>query len=157
MSEFLNLLPPGLALQRLLSAMPDAHPAVEALRTPDALGRVAAEAVRSGEDLPGFSRSTVDGYALRAGDTFGASDSLPAYLQLAGEVPMGGTPAFRLLSHQAALVYTGGMLPEGADAVVMVEHTQIARPGELEILRAVARAENILLAGEDARRGDGIL
>ena len=108
-----------------------------------------AEVTASPESLPAFPRSTVDGYAVIARDTFGASDSLPAYLILAGEVPMGRQPDFKLQSAQAAVIYTGGMLPEGADAVVMIEYTQQAAPGEIEVLRASGAGENILKTGED--------
>ncbi|MBI4928578.1 MAG: molybdopterin molybdenumtransferase MoeA, partial [Anaerolineae bacterium] len=89
------------------------------------------------------------GYAVHARDTFGASDSLPAYLSIAGEAPMGRAPDFALQPGQAALIHTGGMLPEGADAVVMIENTQTTRPGEVEILRAAAPGENVLNTGED--------
>ena len=88
------------------------------------LGRVTAEAVTSPEALPAFRRSSVDGYAVRAADTFGASDSLPAYLRVVGEVVMGQAAAVPIKTGEAALIHTGGMLPDGADAVVMVEHTQ---------------------------------
>jgi molybdopterin molybdotransferase len=153
MPEFLHLLPPGEALERLLMGLPEPAPLTEEIDTLKALGRVTAQAVISPEALPAFSRSTVDGYGLHAADTYGARDSLPVYLELAGEAPMGAEPGFGLGRRQAALVYTGGMLPEGADAVVMVEQTQASRPGELEVLRAAAPAENILLAGEDAPAG----
>jgi molybdopterin molybdotransferase len=99
----------------------------------------------------------VDGFAVRARDTFGASDSLPAYLPLAGESPMGGAPGFDLAAGQAALIHTGGMLPAGADAVVMLEYTQAARAGEVEILRAAAPGENVIAAGEDVRAGQVVL
>lgn len=123
----------------------------------DALGRVTAEAVVAPYPLPSFPRTTVDGYAVRAVDTHGASDSLPAYLDLAGEVPMGDKPNFTLQSGQCALIHTGGMLPEGADAVVMVEHTQIAREGEVEVLRAVGVGENVLQTGEDVSEGEQVI
>ena len=116
-----------------------------------------ARAVIAPEALPAFSRSTVDGFAVRARDTFGASESLPAYLALAGEVPMGAAPGFTLAAGQAALIHTGGMLPEGADAVVMLEYTQSAREREIEVLRPVAPGENVLFAGEDVERGAEVL
>ncbi len=157
MPEFLQLVPPGEALDRLLDSLPDSPPAVEEIETIRALGRVTAMPIRSPEPLPAFTRSTVDGYAVHAANTYGASDSLPVYLELAGEVPMGATPGFDLGPHQAALVYTGGMLPASADAVVMVEQTQTSRPGEVEVLRAVATAENVILAGEDVPSGEIVI
>lgn len=157
MSEFLTLLPPADALALLQSHLPPAVPPIESIDTETGLGRVTGRAVIAPESLPGFSRSTVDGYAVRAADTFGAGDSLPAYLQLIGEVPMGAAPEFSLLHGTAAEIHTGGMLPEGADAVVMLENTQLARPGELEVLRAVGVYENILKAGEDVSEGQVVL
>ena len=106
---------------------------------------------------PLFARTTVDGFAVRAADTFGASESLPAYLNLVGEVPMGAAPAFILGPAQCALIHTGGMLPQGADAVVMVEYTQSVQTGEIEIQRAVALGENILQAGEDVAIGEVVI
>ena len=148
MPEFLTLLPPSAALDRLISQLPTkAIP--EKIRTEIALGRVTTSAVIAPHPLPEFARTTVDGYAVRAADTFGASESLPAYLQLIGEVPMGGAPDFCLGEAQCALIHTGGMVPEGADAVVMVEYTQVARAGEIETLRAVAVSENLIKVGED--------
>ncbi len=158
MPEFLHLLPPTQALQRLLDALPGAGPLdVERLPTAGALDRVLAETVRAPHPLPPFPRSTVDGYAVRAADTFGASGSLPAYLQVAGEVPMGAAPAVEIQAGQAALVHTGGMIPKGADAVVMVEDTQTARADEIEVLKPVAAGENVLQQGEDVKAGEIVL
>jgi molybdopterin molybdotransferase len=99
----------------------------------------------------------VDGYAVKAADTFGASATLPAYLSLLGEVRMGTTPQFELTKGGCALIHTGGMLPEGADAVVMVEDTQQARDGEVELLKAVAEGENVLQVGEDVKEDEEII
>jgi molybdopterin molybdotransferase len=157
MPEFLALLPPAEALSRLMDALPNQDPDSEIVATSDALGRVSAQVVKAGEPLPPFSRSTVDGFALFAADTFGASDSLPAYLTVVGEVPMGRAAETRLTRGQAALIHTGGMLPEGADAVVMLEQTQAAREDEIEVLKAVAVGENILLKGEDVQQDEEVL
>lgn len=157
MPQFLQLLPPSEAMALLVRSLPEPAAAVEEVDTALALGRVTASAITAPEPLPAFARSTVDGFAVRARDTFGASETLPVYLALAGEVPMGGAPGFTLSAGQAALVHTGGMLPGGADAVVMVEHTQAARPGEVEVLRAVAPGENHLRAGEDVAAGQVVL
>ncbi|OGO31100.1 MAG: molybdopterin molybdenumtransferase MoeA [Chloroflexi bacterium RBG_16_54_18] len=156
MPEFLELLPPPEALAQLLEHLP-VHPEPEEIDTVQALGRVTAAPVTAPHPLPSFPRTTVDGYAVRAGDTFGASDSLPAYLQLIGEIPMGAVPGFSLAPAQCALIHTGGMLPDEADSVVMVEHTQSARPGEVEVLRAVASGENVLKIGEDVMPGDEVI
>lgn len=120
----------------------------------DALDRVLAEELRSPVDLPAFPRSTVDGFAVRAADTYGASESLPAYLTICGETPMGRAPEFTVSSGQAALIHTGGMLPSGSDSVVMVEYTQYLDPTTIEVVRPVAVGENVIPVGEDVARGD---
>jgi molybdopterin molybdotransferase len=149
MPEFLTLLPPDEARALLLSHLSAPEPASDTIDVPSALGRVTAEDIRAPHPLPEFPRSTVDGFAVRARDTFGASESLPAYLGLIGEVPMGDTPTFEVGAGQCAILHTGGMLPLGADAVVMLEYTQSARTGEMEIQRAVAEGENVIRVGED--------
>ena len=156
MPEFLNLLPPDEARQRLLDHLSRKIP-LETIPTESATGRVTAEDVQSSEPLPAFPRTTVDGFAVRAADTFGASESLPAYLVQMGEVPMGDAPAFALSPAKCALIHTGGMLPEGADAVVMLEYTQALQTGEIEIQRAVAQGENVLQAGEDVAVGEVVI
>jgi molybdopterin molybdotransferase len=144
---------------------------VERLRVADALDRVLAEEVRAPHELPEFVRSTVDGYAVVATDTHGASSSLPAYLDVVAEVPMGAAADFTLGSGQAALVHTGGMVPPGADAVVMLEQTH--RTGApllgsaplqpdfaaygIEVYRPAASGDSCIQPGEDIRRGDLIL
>jgi molybdopterin molybdotransferase len=157
MSEFLELLPPREALQKLLLHLPDRIQAAEQVYTADALGRVIQDAVTSTEPLPAFPRSTVDGFAVHAADTYGASETLPAYLNLIGEIPMGKPPSFSLPRGSAASIHTGGMLPEGADGVLMLEHSQGSRPGELEVLRAVGVWENVLKVGEDVSAGQEII
>jgi molybdopterin molybdotransferase len=156
MPEFLELLPPQEALNRLLSHL-SPEPKVEEIETTAALGRVTAAPVFAPYPLPSFPRSTVDGFAVRAADTFGANDSLPAYLNLIGEVPMGAAADLSLGVGECALIHTGGMLPAGADAVVMVEHTQQARAGEVEVLRAAAPGENVLKVGEDVVEGEEVI
>ena len=157
MPEFLTLLPPDEARALLLSHLAGPLPSSETINVSASLGRVTAEDIHAPHPLPEFHRSTVDGYAVRARETFGASDSLPAYLKLAGEVPMGDAPAFSLGEGQCALIHTGGMLPEGSDAVAMLETTQSVRVGEVEVLRAVAVGENVLRVGEDVNPGDEVI
>jgi molybdopterin molybdotransferase len=156
MPEFLTLLPPDEARTLLLSHLSQPIPDSEFIDVPSSLGRILAEDIIAPHPLPDFQRSTVDGYAVRAGDTHGASDSLPAYLNLMGEVPMGDTPAFEIGSGQCALIHTGGMLPDGADAVVMLEYTQSVEKKEIEIFRAVADGENVIGVGEDVGQGQVI-
>jgi molybdopterin molybdotransferase len=156
MPEFIELLPPGKALSILMEHI-SAGADSELIETASALGRVTISPVLAPHPLPSFSRSTVDGFALQARDTYGASDSLPAYLKLIGEVPMGAEAGITVGNSQCALIHTGGMLPLGADAVVMIEHTQVARPGEVEILKSAAVGENIIVVGEDITAGDVII
>ena len=156
MPEFLELVPPPQALDCLLAHLP-ASPAPEIVATKSALGRITAAPVTATHPLPAFPRATVDGYAVIARDTHGASETLPAYLQVAGEVLMGAPAGFELRRGSCALIHTGGMLPVGADAVVMVEHTQSVRQGEVEILRSLADGENVLKVGEDVQEGEEVL
>src|SRR3972149_7926750 len=167
MPEFLTLLPPDEARALTLSHLQQLRADSESIDVSSSLGRVLAEDIVAPHPLPEFQRTTVDGYAVRARDTFGASDSLPAYLTLVGEVPMGDAPKVELFEGgQCALIHTGGMLPNGADAVVMLEYTQQTSevfkdlgglPGEIEIFRAVAEGENIIRIGEDVAQGQNIL
>ena len=152
MPEFFTVLSPADALAKLWQALPNAI-VPETIATAGALGRVTAEEVTASQPLPAFPRATMDGYAVRARDTFGASQTLPAYLIVVGEAQMGRRPAFAVGAGQAALVHTGGMLPDGADAVVMLEVTQAARHNEIEVLKAVAPGENAMRVGDDVARG----
>ncbi|NOY38821.1 MAG: molybdopterin molybdotransferase MoeA [Nitrospirae bacterium] len=132
-------------------------PSTENTGIENAYGRVLSADVISPENLPGFNRSTMDGYAVNATDTFGASDSMPAYLTVTGEVHMGTKPDISLSRGGAAVIPTGGMLPVGADAVVMYEHTNRVGEDMLEVMKAVAPNENVILADEDVKEGDVIL
>ncbi len=129
----------------------------EEVRLDQALNRVLAEPVFTGEDLPPFTRSIVDGYAVRAQDTFGASESLPCLLEIVGEVGMGETPPFALEDGYAARIPTGGMLPAGADSVVMVEYTEELDQRSVAISRSVAPLENVIQPGDDFRAGQEAL
>jgi molybdopterin molybdotransferase len=153
MTEFLTLLPPDEARFLLLSSLSQPIRDSELMDIPSSLGRILGEDIVAPHPLPDFRRSTVDGYAVLAADTHGASDSLPAYLNFTGEVPMGAAPAFEISASKCALIHTGGMIPNGADAVVMLEYTQRTTQAEIEIFRAVADGENVIRVGEDVSRG----
>ena len=119
-----------------------------------ALGAVPARDVRAGEQLPAHARATVDGYAVRAADTYAASETLPAFLEVTGAVAMGRAPEGEVGPGGAMTIPTGGLLPHGADAVVMVEHTTEPMPGHVELLRRVAPGDGVLHPGEEAQPGD---
>ena len=122
-----------------------------------AAGRTLASDFSAPHDLPGFVRSTMDGYAVRARDTFGAAETQPGYLELQGEVVMGRAVDFVLSRGSCARIGTGGMLPDGADAVVMVEHTREAGDDTVEVSRSVAPGANVIGAADDAAAGQLLL
>lgn len=156
MPEFLQLAPPEKALKEFLTHLP-VKVTKEVLKTSQAFGRVTAEDMTAPHPLPEFRKSTVDGYAVKAEDTFAASDSLPVYLTLKGELPMGEVPGFGIAETECALIHTGGMLPPGANAVVMLEFTQQTGSRQIEILRSVAEKENVIEVGEDITQGEVII
>ena len=120
---------------------------------PEATGRVLAADIFSEVDLPDFMRSTMDGYAISASSTFGASEANPAYLTIRGSVSMGESPAFSVGPGEAANISTGGMLPDGTDSVVMIEHTETIDKTTIEVYRSVAPGQNVLEKGEDISMG----
>ena len=150
--EFLNLVTLEEALRRLLDGVSSVEPCIEGIRAQESLGRVLAGDVTAPEDLPGFERSSMDGFAVRAADTFGAGEGQPAYLEVAGEVPMGKSSDLKITPGRAVRISTGGVLPEGADAVVMVEDTEV-NGSTLEVNKGVAPGENIVERDEDIRGG----
>ncbi len=188
MSQFLQLVSPEEARTLLFSNLSGPFNSdqagflknTEIINTSLSMGWVSAKEIVAPHSLPEFPRSSVDGYAVRAGDTFGATDSMPAYLNLIGEIPMGETSSHELKSGQCVLIHTGGMMPKGADAVVMLEHTQEIKhkrvgmqgngenkdfveresnrfDNEIEIMRPVAVGENTILVGEDVVAGTVVL
>jgi molybdopterin molybdotransferase len=122
----------------------------------EALHYIVAETVIAAESVPGFDRSTVDGYAVKAKDTYGSSESMPGFLTLAGEVKMGEAALTPLKSGEAIYVPTGGMLPPGADAVIMIEHCEDVS-GLLNTYKQTAPGENVIRTGEDIRQGETVL
>lgn len=127
---------------------------VETVELAEAGGRVLAAPIAAPEDVPGFWRATMDGYAVRAQDTFGAGVGAPQYLEIKGEVPMGVAPTRGVGPGETLRVATGAMLPPGADAVVMIEYTAEHPDGTLEVRRSVAPGESLLTPGEDVARGE---
>ena len=141
-----------LALGAHFSALP-----AETVVLTESLGRILAQDVRAPENLPEFARATMDGYAVAAAATFGASESNPAYLDITGTVAMGRSPDFELGPGQCAKISTGGMLPKNSDAVVMVEHTEKLDDRTIEIYRSVAPGQHAIAVGEDFLKDSVIL
>jgi len=126
---------------------------VETLDLDEALGRFLARDIMAPEDVPGFSRSTKDGYAVRAADTAGSSESLPGLLRVTGEILMGARAEASVGHGEAVKIATGGMLPEGADSVLMLEYTEEIGADEILVKAPLAPGENVILRGEDVTAG----
>ena len=131
--------------------------ATELVSLTGAMGRVLAEDIAATEYVPDFDRSTVDGFAVRARDTFGCSDAIPAILPLQGEVLMGEGAEFELNPEECVAVPTGGALPKGADSVVMVEYTEDYGDGTIGISKSAAPGQNMIFRGDDVFPGKVIL
>jgi molybdopterin molybdotransferase len=163
MPEFFNVQAPDKAKDLLLSHTHH-RTRIDKIDTFQASGRITSSAIFAPHDLPTFNRSAMDGYAVKASDTFGASGSLPAVLNIVGEISMGSAATANLAPGEGVIIHTGGMIPPDADAVVQIEHTQTIEskkatqlPFEIEVFRPVAVGQNILLVGEDVQAGDEIL
>ena len=130
---------------------------IEKISLASSEGRILAEEIVSKEDVPGFNRSTVDGYAVKAADTFGCSDSIPAILDFKGEVLMGETPQFEIEKDQCAYVPTGGELPKGADAMVMLEFSEDYGDGTRALLKPSAPGQHVTFIGDDVKCGAEVL
>lgn len=153
MAELFKVLTLDEARAAIMSRMPVVH---AGLKVPilESLGRRLVKEVRAVDDVPAFNRSTVDGYAVKAKDTYGASEGIPSYLDVCGEVLIGRVPSGRVNTGQTWYIATGGMLPEGTDAVVMVEYTEELDSRTIGVNRPVAPGENVIRIGEDIAAGD---
>ena len=123
----------------------------------EALGRVLSKDIKAEEFVPDFDRSTVDGWAVRACDSFGCSEAVPAELKIAGEVKMGEKPDFELKEGCCAQIPTGGALPQGADCVQMLEYSESYGDGSVGILKAAAPGQNLIRRGDDVYPGKRVL
>lgn len=141
---------------KMMKAIGDWTLKSEEVKITEALGRVLSADVYSLHPVPDFRRSTVDGYAVRAKDTEGASESLPAFLEVVEEVVMGQEAKAKIISGQCAYVPTGGMVPEGADAMVMVEYSEPFDEEHIAVYDAVSPGRNVVGIGEDIL-GDKVL
>lgn len=145
------------ALKTLEEQLTVQPPPSEAVHISHSLGRVLAEKILSPEDLPEFDRSTMDGYAVRSSDTFGAAESRPALLTIVGDILMGSMPERGIGKGEAMKIATGGALPQGADAVVMFEQSQPVDEKSIDVVKAVAPQENVSRVGDDMRKGETVL
>ncbi|BBO91358.1 gephyrin-like molybdotransferase Glp [Desulfosarcina ovata] len=154
MKEFFNVE----TIEAVLAQVAD-FPVVDTEEIPlaECLGRVLAEEIASDVDIPDFNRSTMDGFAVRASSTFGASEANPAYLAVKGQISMGVRPDMTIGPGEVARIATGGMLPEGADSVIMVEHTDILDDTTIEAYRSVAPGQNTIEKGEDILKSEPAL
>jgi molybdopterin molybdotransferase len=155
MGEFFKVVTIEEALQLMALSLPGRDS--ETIALSNGLGRELAEAVYSPEPIPSFTRSTVDGYAVRAEDTFGCSESLPAFLSYQGEIPMGKTPGLIIEPGQCCWIPTGGMMPAGTDAAVMVEYTERLGDDTVLVYKAVGPGDHLMHSGEDAAQGSMLL
>ena len=152
MSRFLNVIPVAEAVATVIRISPE--PAMETVPVESSAGRILAAAVTADTDIPGFDRSVVDGYAVRAVDTAGAGDAIPALLHCTMRVAMGRLDVKAVVGPgTCAYIPTGGVLPAGADAVVMLEYTEDAIDTVL-VKKAVSHGENVLLRDEDFKKGE---
>ncbi len=131
--------------------------ASEKVRVEESLHRVLSEDVISTMNLPEFPRSTVDGFALKAKDTYGTSEKNPAILKVVGEIPMGQVSGIEVKDGEAVKVATGGMVPKGADAVEMVEYTEWLDVHTLHATKPLSPLENVIQVGEDVKAGEVVL
>jgi len=154
---FKHLTPTNEALEALIDQVPKRDIAVENVPVLSALARILSHDVISPSDMPSFDRAAMDGFAVRAEDTYGASASSPILLNSICGVDIGVRPTAGIRKGDAAFVVTGGQMPQGANAVVMVEYTKKTRNGGVEIAGEVHPSENVSRIGEDVRKGTSIL
>lgn len=145
------------ALRRWLEAIPRGPLDVMRLPWHAALGRVLTQPVIAPHPMPVFPRSAVDGYAVRAADVSSAASDAPVALVIVGELRMGDAPDLRVGEGEAVLIHTGGMIPTGADAVVMLEDTRPMDAQTVQVVRAVAPDENIIPLGADVQTGEVVM
>jgi molybdopterin molybdotransferase len=154
MKEFFKVQTPDEVYKKLDRFKPLAPEKVD---IEDSLHRVLSEDISSSANLPEFRRSTVDGFALKAKDTYGASEKNPAIIRLTGEIPMGKVLEMEIGEGEAIKVATGGMVPNGADAVQMVEFTECIDSHTLHVFKILSPLENVIQVGEDVKAGETIL
>jgi len=153
----LNVKTPEEVIEIIETLLPNFECKSELVDLINACGRVLHFNISSDENVPDFNRSTVDGYAVRASDTFGCSESMPAILNVVDEVMMGESANVAITPGNCAIVSTGGALPETADAVVMVEHSEDYGDGMVGMQKPVAPGNNVVFKGDDVTVGKLVL
>lgn len=145
------------ARDKLIKIIQNETPDVICSKLLSAQGYVLAQDIISEEPVPAFSRSTVDGYAVISNDIKGATDSLPVFLKIVDEISMGATAQKEIHAGECAYVPTGGMIPAGADAMVMVEYCELFDRSNIAVYSSTAGGRNIVLTGEDIKKGELVL
>lgn len=145
------------ARERLLQEVGDNFLKMETVKLSEAYGKCLAEDIYAKENIPDFRRATVDGYAVKASDTQGAGESVPVFLSVVDEISI-GKPALREIKNgECAYVPTGGMIPDGADAMVMVEYTELFDKRDAAVYSSVSAGNGVVQIGEDAKKGELLL
>lgn len=145
------------AREKLLAAFGAHEVKTERVSLSEAGGRILSEDLMAAEAIPSFYRSSVDGYAVKSRDTAGATDSIPVFLEIVEEVAIGHPAEKPIHSGQCAYVPTGGMLPEGADAMVMVEYSELFAENQVALYESVSFGRSVVVPGEDVKRGEKLL
>jgi len=152
--EFFNVVSIRDAGRKILDNFKDYDFEVEEVSILEATDRILAEDIVSDINVPEFNRSTVDGYAIKSEDSHGASESVPSLLNIIGEVKIGEVPHKAIRSGEAMYIPTGAMVPEGADGVVMIEHTEKLDDHSLMVYKPISFNENIIQKGDDIKKGE---
>lgn len=155
--EFFQCMSLNKARECVIDSLAGINTGSEQVPLMNALGRIVSQDMVATEDLPPFSRSTVDGFAVRSGDTFGASETAPALFVVVGEITMGNETKIQLQPGQATLIPTGGMVPAGADGIVMLEYTEQYAGNMVMVLKKIAPGENLVRKGDDMQGGQVVV
>ena len=157
MSEFFDVVTPKEAIKKLLSKKNFPAMVSEKINTVNSDSRILSQDIKSSINLPHFNRSSMDGYAIYASDSNGVSLSTPNYLEIIEEIKMGDVPKHKILTGKTSRIFTGGMIPEGSNAVIMEEDTEELGNNMIEIKKPVSIGENIIFSGEETKKGNIII
>lgn len=155
--DFFQVVSVEQAKEKLMSHFSQTVLSMEKVSILEAPGRILGEAIRSREDIPSFIRSTVDGYAVKSSNSHGANEMTPGFLKMIGEVNMGETTPLEIADGQAVYVPTGGMVPRGADAVLMIEYAERLSSESITVGKALSVGENMVYPGDDIKSGEIVL